>query len=133
MQVDELIPHVESLQNSRAEMLDLVIRFCNQNSGTFNLDGLAAMHELVWDAFSVLDGQMQSLAVEPCSSVDENGHLVARPLGRAIHIVKRADTRPRVLLCIHMDTVYDEAHPFQTCEFEDEERTRLRGPGVIDA
>ncbi len=133
MKIEELVPHVESLQQDRSEMLDGVTRFCNQNSGTFNLDGLAAMHQLVWDAFSILGGEMQSLAVDPYSSVDEKGHLVARPLGRAIHIVKRAEVRPRVLLCIHMDTVYGPDHPFQRCEFEDEERTRLRGPGVIDA
>ena len=126
-----LSEHLQSLDGAQPEMLATVRRYCDQNSGTFNLAGLQRMHDLLWEDFSNLGGQMESVEVAPFRSIDSRGELVERPLGRAIHIVARPEVRPRILLCIHMDTVYDVDHPFQTCTSE--APGRVRGPGVIDA
>ena len=52
------------------------------------------------------------------------------PLGQAIAITKRPTAPVRVLLNIHLDTVYPPDSPFQSAL---EEAGILRGPGVADA
>ena len=53
------------------------------------------------------------------------------PLGQALSITKRPQARLRILLSIHLDTVYPPDGPFQTVT--QKENGKLGGPGVADA
>jgi glutamate carboxypeptidase len=131
MAQQNLLEHLAWLNDKHQPMLELVERLCNLNSGTLNLSGLDRVCKELCEAYAVLGGEMKVESVPPMTSVNDQGQTVPQPLGQAIFITKYATRRPRVLLCIHMDTVYDVDHPFQKCRFLD--ANRLNGPGVVDA
>jgi len=126
-----LLDEVAWLDSQHDAMVALVERLCNLNSGTFNLAGLDQVRALLADEFTSLGGEMAVIDTVPTTTTDAQGHTQSQPLGKILHIVKHPDARPRLLLCIHMDTVYDVDHPFQSCRWLDEQR--LNGPGVADA
>ncbi len=118
-----------------------VIDWCNINSGTENLAGIAAMADVLRKEFGVLGGDFEEVPVPPAESIDSRGRPTQLSLGPVLRFTKRRSAGPnprgaghaplRVLLNIHRDTVYDFDHPFQTCTQLD--ANTLRGPGVIDA
>ena len=128
-------PYLEWLDSQHDEMCEQVIAWCNVNSGTHNLAGVAKMAELLRVAFGVLGGTFEEVPVPPVESIGSRGQLARTELGPILRLTKRRDTDPggrkRVLLNIHRDTVYSVDHPFQTCTRLD--ATTLRGPGVADA
>lgn len=75
---------------------------------------------------------MQRVKIPACEMVNSNGEVEIQPLGCAIHIIQRPEVRPRVLLCIHMDTVYEKSHSFQKCRLIVDGK-QMNGPGVADA
>ena len=119
------------LDNKQQVMQDLLVKLCDQNSGTFNLDGLAKVQQILIDSYAKLGGNTQILECDQYEQVDSQGNLVQQPLGNAIQISQRPDARKQVFLCIHMDTVYPIDHPFQKCG--PESNGTVNGPGVADA
>lgn len=126
-----LLPHLDLLDNRQQPMMELIESLCNTNSGTMNLAGLDKVKQQLAKAYAPLGGEIKLLDCEPRTVVDDAGNVIASPLGQAIHIVKRPDAKKKVLLCIHMDTVYDAAHAFQKCKMLD--NGTFNGPGVADA
>ncbi|MDB6128818.1 MAG: peptidase [Verrucomicrobia bacterium] len=97
---------------------DRLIRWANQNSGSDNHAGLAAMLALLEAEFVALPG----VSVERIACVGTPAQALS---------VRFQPKAPRqMLLSGHYDTVYRAESPFQKCELVDE-RT-LRGPGVTD-
>ncbi len=129
--MDHLLPYLDILNDKQQEMVDLVIRLCNQNSGTLNLDGLNEVREMLVQQYKSLDGEIKIIDIPPLSTITDEGEPNQQRLGNAIQIIKRGEIRPRILLCIHMDTVYALNDAFQNCRWIDE--TTLNGPGVADA
>ncbi|HMP80734.1 MAG TPA: M20/M25/M40 family metallo-hydrolase, partial [Pirellulaceae bacterium] len=112
-------------------MLQQVEVLANINSGTYHLEGIQRVQNLLADWYAPLGGDVQWVPSDGQSSVDDRGQVVQQPLGPTLVISKRLDRRPRLLLCIHCDTVYGVDHPFQCCRRLD--TNTLNGPGVIDA
>ena len=112
-------------------MLGLVQDLCNMNSGTFNLQGLDRVKQRLVEEFTSLGGEIKLLDSNPMSVVDESGNEVQQQLGQMIHVSKRLKAKKKVLLCIHMDTVYAAEHSFQKCKTLD--NGHVNGPGVADA
>ena len=129
--MNELLTHLEILDDQQDSMLRLVRDLCDTNSGTFNLDGLQKVKSQLVDAFSLLGGETQILETKSMTAVDEAGEEVSQALGPAIHISKWPAAQKRILLCIHMDTVYGADHSFQKCKTLDD--GNVNGPGVADA
>lgn len=98
---------------------DLLIRWCNQNSGSDNLAGLELMRGLLAAEF----GQLPGAQVEhvPLAGTD----------AKALRIRVRPEAPQQILLSDHYDTVYGADHPFQTCDHTGPDT--LRGPGVADS
>lgn len=107
---------LSSLPKRATELRDLLIRWCNQNSGSSHPAGLAAMLNLLQAEFGKL------------------GAAEAIPLAGTATQALRLHVRPhapiQVLISGHYDTVYEAGHPFQTCTQLSPER--LRGPGTAD-
>ena len=98
--------------------IQLLERLVNQNSGTLNLAGVAAVGEM-------MRAELEPLGFE-VRSVD------MRETGRAGHIVAthRGNGRgKRILLIGHLDTVFEPDAPFQRFQ---REGSRATGPGVGD-
>jgi glutamate carboxypeptidase len=123
--------YVSRLADRNDEMLDLLIRWAEINSGTGNLAGLDRMLSELRREFGRLRGETSIIDLPPRKRIDSGGNVVETPLGKALSVKKRPEAPIKVFLCIHMDTVYPEEHPFQTCTRLDEER--LKGPGTADA
>ncbi|HYC72325.1 MAG TPA: hydrolase [Opitutaceae bacterium] len=109
---------VEALRPRAPELRDLLTRWCDQNSGSDNLAGLAAMHARLRDAFARLPGA----AVESVS--------LAGTAARALRVRQRPHAPLQVFLSGHYDTVYGADDAFQRCEPVGADR--LRGPGAAD-
>ncbi len=119
------------IDTQRDRMIDRVRRWCNINSGSTNLAGLAAMTDALDESFAGLSGHNRRITLTPAPTIDSHGQRRETPLGQAIHITNPCDAPLRVFLGIHMDTVYGPDHPFQVVEQVD--TNTLRGPGVVDA
>lgn len=112
-------------------MRDRVIAWCDINSYTFNLPGVAKVGAEVEKVLRSLGAAIEWIDVLPAQSLDARGEVIHRPLGRALRATKRPAAPRQVFLGIHLDTVYPPDHPFQTVRQLDEQT--LCGPGVIDA
>src|ERR1700744_4884140 len=112
-------------------MLQLLSRWCAINSGTHNLAGVEKFSAALAAEFAPLGAAMQHRDLPSIESFDSAGALVRSPAARAISFIKRPQAATKVLLCIHLDTVYPPSHPFQNVTRIDE--NTLIGPGVADA
>jgi glutamate carboxypeptidase len=129
--MNSLLTHLQWLDDQQPVMLNLVEELCNTNSGTTNLAGIAAVQAKLVREFSSLDGELTELDSETYVAVDDAGNSVEQKLGQMIHVSKWPSAKKRIMLCIHMDTVYQLDHPFQKCSMQDD--GTLLGPGVADA
>lgn len=129
--VPEFGEQLDWIDAQAAAMRERVTDLASINSGSLNLEGLARVGEQLAAMFSELGGRMRTVPLPPMSSIDGRGREIETPLGDALLIEKRPDAARRVLLCIHTDTVYGPAHPFQSVTQPDD--NTLRGPGVADA
>ncbi|WP_407696059.1 hydrolase [Sphingomicrobium lutaoense] len=122
---------VERAQSGQAEMLASVERWAAINSGSRNLDGLAAMGSELADAFSALPGDVRMVDPAPVTAVDEQGREYELPHGRHLHLSVRPDAPVQLIFTGHMDTVFPVDHPFQQLHWIDQDKV-LGGPGVAD-
>src|SRR5215207_7496373 len=109
----------------------LVAEWAGINSGSYNVDGLRRCTEAVVREFAPLGGAVRWIDLRPQALPDNSGAAVTRTLGQAVELTKRPHARRRVLLAIHVDTVYPVDHRFQDVSLLD--ANTLRGPGVVDA
>jgi glutamate carboxypeptidase len=129
------------IDDQHDRMLETVRAWARISSWSLDPVGLARMREAVAADFAPL-GDMRRVAVAPRIALDSQGRETTTPLGDALLLARPEAARPdalRVLLAIHMDTVYPPPHS-ESADREPEvmlarERDRqiLRGPGVTDA
>jgi len=124
-------PYLDWIDSRQDHMVARLVEWAEINSGSYNLEGLERMLSALSAAFQGLGGRMERIELAPHTVVDMDGRAVEWSLGSALSVRKLRDERPRVFLCIHMDTVYGVDHEFQRCSREGE--NRLCGPGVADA
>ena len=118
------------LDDKHDEMVDWILRICDLNSGTLNTDGVNQVGKLLAAQYESLTSDIQIQPVPAFESVDDSGQIQTVPLGDLVHCQHHA-TGKRIILCIHLDTVYGLQHPFQKCRWIDS--STLNGPGVADA
>ena len=119
------------LDEKQESMLGLIVELCDINSGTFNLDGLEKVRGRLVEEFSSLGGEIKIVDSQPWNTVDDRGEQEVGKSGPILHVTKWPDAEKKVMLCIHMDTVYGPDHPFQKCVTQED--GTVNGPGVIDA
>lgn len=113
-----------------APILDRTLDWAAINSGTGNLNGLAAMADRLAHAFAALPGEVRLVDPAPVEKVDSKGQLHEVGHGRHLVLSVRPEADHRVILTGHMDTVYAREHPFQSCTWLDADT--LNGPGTAD-
>jgi glutamate carboxypeptidase len=124
-------PILDWIDAQDARMRCMVTQWCNINSGSHNIAGLATIRRILREAWEPLGGEIEEIALADEKSIDSAGNVVHTPLGKALSVRKRPEAPLRIFLCIHMDTVYPADSLFQTCELLN--ANTLRGPGVADA
>ena len=128
---NDAVEALKWLDDKQDSMLDLIVELCDINSGTYNLDGLAKVRARLVEEFSALGGELNIVESEPWMTVSDQGESEEGKSGPILHVTKWPDAPTKVMLCIHMDTVYGADHHFQKCVTKDD--GTVNGPGVIDA
>jgi glutamate carboxypeptidase len=123
-------PYLDWINGQHEEMISFVQEWAHINSFSENLDGLNTMSQHLKRAFSALESPIQEMSLNPHQSIDAQGELISKPLGKALSIRKRPDAPIQIFLGGHMDTVYPLQSPFKACTRID--TNTLRGPGVAD-
>ena len=111
-------------------MLEQVLAWSAINSGSRNLAGLEQVAAVLADAFSALPGELTLEEAAPADAVDSAGNRNLIAHGRNLHLIVRPEAPVQLLLTGHMDTVFEDDHPFQQTRWLDE--ATLNGPGVAD-
>ncbi|GAB4516709.1 MAG: hydrolase [Amphiplicatus sp.] len=104
--------------------------WCAINSGSRNLEGLAAMRAALAEAFASLGAAPETVPARPYEVVTASGEIVKETVGDCLRLVKRPQAPARVLLAGHMDTVFGADHPFQSDRLLDADT--LNAPGGAD-
>ena len=111
-------------------MLDQVQTWAAVNSGSGNIDGLAATATMLADAFLVLPGDIALIDPEPVERVLTDGTVKAVAHGQHLLVTVRPDAPTQLLFTGHLDTVFPVDHDFQRLRWLDD--GTLNGPGVAD-
>lgn len=125
--VKDLLHHLLPVDQSR--LVDQLVRLSEQNSWTYNLDGLATTLDMLGNIFDSLGGSTTRLPVADHVEIDDRGHPHAKKLGEIGSICKWPSAPIQLLLVGHYDTVFSPEHPFQTTRTDGD---RLIGPGTAD-
>ena len=112
------------------KMLAQVQAWAAINSGSANLEGLAAIARMLADAFSVLPGDIAYIEPEPAERVLADGSIQTVSHGQHLLVTVRPDSPTQLLFTGHMDTVFPADHTFQQLRWLDD--GTLNGPGVAD-
>jgi glutamate carboxypeptidase len=109
---------VQRVEAGAPQMIDLLERTVNINSGTLNHAGVRRVAD-------VYEAELRALGFAtrwmPLTEIGRSGHLIAE---------RRGTRGQRLLLLGHMDTVFEEDSPFQRFELLND--SVARGPGVAD-
>lgn len=122
-----LIATIQSRQNI---MVDTLHQFCEINSGTSNLSGLALMAQALTAAYKPIADTIELKTLPSLSLINLQGVSAPQRYGDALLIRKRPHLKRRILLSGHMDTVYPEDSPFQKLHYIND--NQVNGPGVSD-
>lgn len=119
------------LGNQSSPMIGRLQRWCNQNSGSYNVAGLQTMSEMLEQDFQPLGLPIQRVAGDAITWIDDQGAPRSQPSGDLLIVQHNPAAKRQVLLMIHYDTVYPASSVNVRCDME--ANGVLRGPGVADA
>lgn len=129
--MDKSLPGLLSfLHANQQTMVAQLHEFCEINSSSDNLSGLATMHSALQNAFAPIADLVESRSLPPIPFINMTGETTLQTCGDILFIRKRPHLQNRVLLSGHMDTVYAATHPFQKLTYINE--NCVNGPGVAD-
>lgn len=121
---------IDTIKEHQNTMVDQLHQFCDINSGTGNLPGLALMSEALQAAYHPVADTIEIKKLQPLSIINMSGNMVTQHCGDALFISKRPHLKRRILLSGHMDTVYPATSPFQKLTYIND--NYVNGPGVAD-
>lgn len=121
---------LDTIKANQKNMVDQLHLFCNINSGTTNLTGLATMAKTLQQAYEPIADSIQIKKSAPLSIINMAGNTSTQQCGDALFISKRPHLKRRILLSGHMDTVYAANNPFQKLTYIND--NYVNGPGVAD-
>jgi len=123
-------PHLDWIRAQVPAMRDELLRLSNINSGSYNAPGVNAVAGRLENLFAPLGAAAERIELPTHRTTRDNGEWQEQPVGRALRLRMRPEAPLRVFLAGHMDTVFDEGHPFQAARQVDD--NTLRGPGIAD-
>jgi glutamate carboxypeptidase len=114
--------------------VELLIHWAGINTGTYNLDGLATLQTGVIEEFGRrLNPDVDRIDARGYDDINASGQAVLRTVAPIVRFRRKSPdpAAARVLMVIHLDTVFAVDHPFQKVTRAD--AATLVGPGVADA
>lgn len=120
---------LKTLKTRQNHMVEQLFKFCTINSGSENLPGLALMNEALHKSFKPLADKIETLSFPDFTTINMNGNIIKQKTGNALFIHKRQELPNRILLCGHMDTVYNHGSNNELTILNERQ---IQGPGVAD-
>jgi glutamate carboxypeptidase len=121
---------INTIAHYHSPMVEKLHQFCEINSGTNNVNGLALMAKALQTSYMPIADQIQIKQLSPVSGFTLQGTTSLQHYGDALLISKRPELKRRILLSGHMDTVYAATNPFQKLTYIND--NYVNGPGVSD-
>ncbi|CAM4448056.1 MAG: Carboxypeptidase G2 [Legionella sp.] len=121
---------ISTISNNQELMVHQLHDFCEINSGTTNLQGLAQVATALSDAYKPIADALVVKKLTPLSVINMSGDEAVQSCGDALFIRKRPHLKRRILLSGHMDTVYPANSSFQKLTYIND--NHVNGPGVAD-
>ncbi|KGP63611.1 carboxypeptidase [Legionella norrlandica] len=121
---------VNFINKHQRTMVDQLHQFCEINSGTTNLSGLAIMADILQSAFKPISDATELIQLPYLSTIDMTGNTITQQCGDVLFFRRRPHLKRRILLSGHMDTVYSANNPFQKLTYLND--NEINGPGVAD-
>lgn len=118
------------LAQNQQQMLDLIIKLVEINSGSFNIAGIDRVAMLMCQEMASLNCEHISMPVAPLQIINAKGETEEFALGDVLRFWKRPEAPIQVLIMGHMDTVYSAEHKFKKVTKVGGDI--LHGPGVAD-
>ncbi len=125
----DIEPLLERLDGEGESLVSRAEDWSTINSGSFELQGLAAMRAVLLDTLTELPAAPEVVDLAPSQRVRPDGEVIDVQHGASIRVRVRPDAPIQIALTGHYDTVFPASHPFQAPWREGE---MLRGPGVAD-
>src|SRR4051794_3730453 len=111
--MQQFLPHLAWIDAQQACMTALVTSWSNVNSGTWNTDGVNRFGDMVRNELAAMACDVRAVDLPAQPWTEANGTVTSRAVGRALLAMARREAPLRVLLAIHLDTVYGAEDPFQ--------------------
>jgi glutamate carboxypeptidase len=102
------------LESKKQEQLHFLMQICDQNSYSFNRDGVKKVADMILEH---LNGELPSHEIDKQQKFADH------------HVLRTNNNNKHIYLVGHMDTVFPPDHPFQSCQIKDD---ILYGPGTGD-
>ncbi len=115
---------------AQQSMADQVMAWSAINSGSFHDAGLARMAAALAARLAALPAATTLRPAVPVRSIDAAGRDIDIIHSDNLYLAVRPSAPIQILLAGHMDTVFGEAHPFQTPQWRDSKI--IHGPGTAD-
>lgn len=120
----------EFIDAAEADLFERLVSWSGINSGSYNLDGLAAMAANLVSLYTPLADTAEQIDLADREILDDQGRLQTIKHGCLLSFSKRPEAPIQVLLVGHMDTVFPADSAFQSATLVD--KNTLHGPGVAD-
>lgn len=127
VQEQHLISRLDSVQ---AEMVETVIEWSSQNSGSRNRDGLKAMRAMLRDVFARLPGKIEDVTLASSEYISPKGEKIDVSYEPSLLVTVRPEAPIQIVLTGHYDTVFPKDFHFQKPVFLDD--NTINGPGTAD-
>lgn len=121
---------IDRLDNRQADMVETMLAWSSQNSGSRNCAGLDAMRAILMTYLKRLPGTVAEKPLEPGSFVQPDGQRVDVEYAPSILVTVRPEAPIQLVLTGHYDTVFPENSHFQTPVYIDDDT--VNGPGTAD-
>lgn len=121
---------LDELAAKKDELVQTLLSWSSQNSGSHNSEGLKAMRALLSVRAERLGGEVRECELTPGLYVTPQGEKKEVSYVPALEITKRPDAPVQLVLTGHFDTVFPKDFHFQTPKYLDE--NTVNGPGTAD-
>lgn len=127
----EFKPALNWIASQQDTMVELVSRWANVNTHTFNMKGLGLLVNDLEQYLAIYKENIQEISLPPFEWINIDGKMERAEVAPVLMVSKRPHLPRQALFLIHMDTVYSMHDEFQMVTQTDQ--NILTGPGVADA
>ena len=121
---------IETLPPQKSELIETLLAWSAQNSGSHNAEGLETMRALLREHASRLGATITDRSLAAGEYVTPAGEKKTVSYAPALEITKRPDAPVQIVLTGHYDTVFPKDFHFQTPVYLDDDT--VNGPGTAD-